>query len=287
MISWPEELISDLARRKCVVFLGAGVSMNSTNAAGRRPKSWEIFLRDSMREITPNRHINNLINKFDYLTACEIIKSKLGRERFNTIILDEFLTPRYLPAPIHAHIYNLDSRIIMSPNFDKIYETYANNIASGSIRVKSYCEPDIAETIRRPNRLIIKVHGTIDAPDQMIFSRAEYSNAKVQNRDFYTIFEALILTHTFLFIGCGLNDPDIKLLLEDYNYKFKCARNHYFVIPNRTIHHDEAEVLKGAMNLKFITYSSDDNHQELTDSLSELAEITSIKRNELAASQDW
>ena len=287
MISWPDELISDLARRKCIIFLGAGVSMNSANASGRRPKSWKTFLEDALAEISPNRHIRTLINKNDFLTACEIIKSKLGPERFNTIVLDEYLTPGYRPAPIHTHIYNLDSRIVMTPNFDKIYETCANNIASGSVQIKSYGDNDVAEAIRRPNRLVIKAHGSIDQPDQMIFSRAEYSEAKVANRDFYIIFEALILTHTFLFVGCGLNDPDIKLLLEDYSYRFKCARNHYFVIPTRTIHNDEADVLKSAMNLKFITYSSEDNHKELTDSLLELSDIVGINRNDLATTQNW
>jgi len=287
MISWPEELISDLARRKCIIFLGAGISMNSENISHRRPKSWKGFLEDAISEISPNKHIKTLINKFDFLTACEIIKSKLDRERFNTIILDEYLTPGYIPAEIHTHIYNLDSRIVMTPNFDKIYETCASNISSGSVQIKSYSDNDVAEAIRRPNRLIIKAHGTIDLPDQMIFSRAEYAEAKVKYKNFYTIFEALIITHTFVFIGCGLNDPDIKLLLEDYSYRFKCARNHYFVIPKKTIHRDEETVLKSAMNLKFITYNPDNHHKELTDSLKELSEIVNNKRDDLAKSQNW
>ena len=29
MISWPEELVTDIARRKCVLYLGSGVSANS------------------------------------------------------------------------------------------------------------------------------------------------------------------------------------------------------------------------------------------------------------------
>lgn len=287
MIHWPDELISDLARRKCIVFLGAGISMNSSNIYGRKPKSWKSFLEGAIEFIAPNKHIKTLINKSDYLTACEIIKTKLGRERFNTIILDEYLTPSYRPADIHTNIYNLDSRIVISPNFDKIFETCANSIANGSVQVKSYSDEDVAEAIRRPNRLIIKAHGTIDKPNEMIFSRAEYAEAKVKYRNFYTIFEALILTHTFIFLGCGLNDPDIKLLLEDYSYRFKCARNHYFVVPTRTIHGDEANVLQSAMNLKLITYNSDDNHKELTDSLKDLVDIVSSKRNELAITLDW
>lgn len=287
MINWPSELISDIARRKCILFLGAGVSMNSTNAAGRRPKGWKPFLDDAMDEINPNRHIKTLLKKYDFLTACEIIKNKLGRERFNTIVLDEYLTPGYIAADIHNHIYNLDSRIVMTPNFDKIYETRANAIAHGSVQVKNYTDIDIAEAIRRPNRLIIKVHGSIDQADQMIFSRAEYANAKIKYRDFYTILEALILTHTFVFIGCGLNDPDIKLLLEDYSYRFGCARNHYFVLPSRSVHNDEASVLESVLNLKFLNYNPNNFHKELTTSLEELVDLVNNKRANLITTQNW
>lgn len=36
-MDWPLELVDDLARRKAVLFLGAGVSMNATNGTGQRP----------------------------------------------------------------------------------------------------------------------------------------------------------------------------------------------------------------------------------------------------------
>ncbi|HNW72380.1 MAG TPA: SIR2 family protein [Bacteroidales bacterium] len=287
MIQWPNELVEDIARRKSIIFLGAGVSMNSTNAAGRRPKSWNAFLTDAIVNIRPNQHIKSLIKRNDYLTACEIVKKELGREGFTTIVLDEYLTPGYIHAPIHDSIYRLDSRIVMSPNFDKIYETRANAIANGTIQVKNYYDNDVAESIRRSNRVIIKAHGSIDQTDKMIFSRTEYSNAKIENRNFYSIFEALIITNSFIFIGCGLNDPDVRLLLEDYSQKFKCARNHYFIIPKKTIHAAEMAVIENALNLKFLTYSRDNHHQELSDSLAALDTIVDLKRDELSRNMNW
>lgn len=47
MITWPEELISDIARRKSVLYLGSGVSANSisTDGTNRHPATWDSFLR--------------------------------------------------------------------------------------------------------------------------------------------------------------------------------------------------------------------------------------------------
>ena len=39
-ISWPNSLINDIARRRCVIFLGSGISRNSVNATGLHPKTW-------------------------------------------------------------------------------------------------------------------------------------------------------------------------------------------------------------------------------------------------------
>ena len=46
----------------------------------------------------------------------------------------------------------------------------------------------------------------------MVFTRNEYADARNKYRDFYSIIEALAITHTFLFLGCGLNDPDTRLM---------------------------------------------------------------------------
>jgi hypothetical protein len=44
MIEWDSELVQAIARRRCVVVLGAGVSRNSINNAGKIPDTWEEFL---------------------------------------------------------------------------------------------------------------------------------------------------------------------------------------------------------------------------------------------------
>jgi hypothetical protein len=287
MINWPEDLIDDIARRRCVLVLGAGVSKNSQNADGLRPKDWKEFLMTASENILGKVEIRRQIKSGDFLTACELIKKELGRDKFNTLVRKEFLTPQFQSADIHRHIYNLDSRIIITPNFDKIYDTYANTTSHGSIIVKKFYENDIADCIRRPEHFIIKIHGSVESADNLIFTRKDYSEARTKYRDFYHLIDALSITHTFIFIGCGTNDPDIRLMLEDYSFKFSQNKKHYIIMSKNAVNTKVREIISETMSLTSILYDPTNYHIKLTESIEELVNKVEIKRSTLAASMDW
>lgn len=287
MIQWPSELVKDIARRRSVIVLGAGISAGCQNSVGRKPKTWSDFLKHAANSIHPNQHIMKLINRQDYLTACEVIKTKLGRGPFDTLAMDEFLTPGYINSKMHEEVFKLDSGIVASPNFDKIYETYANSQTNGTIRIKHQYDNDVAEAVRRNNRLVLKIHGTTDTPGQMIFTRKEYAEARQKYRSFYSVLEALALTHTFLFLGCGVNDPDIRLLLEDNYFRHPMGRPHIWVLPKGSIHGDVINVIETTMNLKVLLYSKSNNHKELLDSVEDMVIQVENVRDQLRKSSNW
>lgn len=287
MINWPKEVVSDVSRRRCVIFLGSGISMNSVSQTGRMPKTWLKFLQSALGSISPRAHINKLLKENDYLTACEVIKRKLGKEEFTRAVREEFLTPGYQPAEIHERIFSLDSRIVATPNFDKIYETYANAKANGSIIVKQHYDSDVISAIRGSERVILKIHGTIDSPKNLIFTRAEYAEARTKYSSFYEILEALTLTHTFIFLGCGVNDPDIKLLLEDTLFKHNSSRAHVMLLPTNALHKSVINVIQDTMNLNIIQYSPKNNHKELLDSIIDLNGLVDSERAELTINMNW
>jgi len=287
MINWPDSLIEDIARRKCVLVLGSGVSKNSTNNAGDRPKDWKEFLNHASENINGKTEIKKQIRSGDYLTACELIKQELGRDDYNTLVRNEFLTPAYHPAEIHKHIFNLDSRIVITPNFDKIYDTYANTASHGNIIVKKFNESDIADCIRRPEPLIIKIHGSVESPDNLIFTRKDYSEARTKYRDFYHLIDALTITHTFVFIGCATNDPDIRLILEDYSFRFSRNKKHYIVMAKNAIHEKVRHIVSETMSLKALLYDPKNYHKDLTDSIEELVRKVEFKREDLANTRKW
>lgn len=290
MITWDNYLVKELALRKCIIVIGSGISKNSINIAGKRPMTWLEFLRFASDKITKNsikQDINKLITNNDYLTACEVIKDTIGRNNFNDLMMDEFHTPGYPPAAIHETIFKLDSKIVLTPNFDKIYDTYSTTTSNGTIIIKKNTDNDLASIVRNHKHVIIKMHGTIDDVNEVIFTRSDYARARTKYRDFYTIMDALAITHTFLFLGCGTNDPDIRLMLEDYSYKFSFSREHYFVIPKGQNSKSVNKILEATMNLKMIEYSSNDHHVELKDSLDNLLKLVEAQRDIIVDKQSW
>lgn len=291
MMNWGDSIIMDIARRQCVLYLGSGVSHNSSNASGDHPMTWRAFLLTGAEkdELTTKQklEIKKKVNNGDYLMACELLKRYLGDESFNDYLDTSFRTPRFTEAEIHKEIFKLDSRIVITPNFDNIYETYASNATHGAISSKNYYDNDIASSIRKRDPFILKLHGSISTPDQMIFTQVDYAKARNQYSSFYQLLNALLLTQTFLFMGAGLNDPDIKLLLENYAFQYKTSRKHYFLIPKNQLSPKEREIYEESLNIKFILYNPVDNHKELTDSLHELNTLVEAKRQVLAREQSW
>lgn len=288
-ILWPNSLINDIARKKCVIFLGSGISRNSTNAAGFRPKTWAETLESGLLQIDKSfrKDIKKHIQSKNFLMACELIRHTMGRDNFVNFLRKEFVSPRFNEADIHKAIFELDSRIVITPNFDNIYDVYVRRETQGTTLVKKYYDTDVADAIRGDNPLILKIHGDIDSPDKLIFTKIDYAKARTEYNDFYSILEALLLTNTFIFIGAGLNDPDIALLLEDYNFKYGFTRKHYFVIPKNELSNIEREIYEKSMGLQFIEYDSKNSHIQLTEGIRDLNKIVEEERRKIFELKKW
>ena len=60
-MKWPVDIIEKIAKRKVVLFLGAGVSANAISEKGdKRPPTWEQFLNKGISEVTDE----NIVEKY-------------------------------------------------------------------------------------------------------------------------------------------------------------------------------------------------------------------------------
>lgn len=288
-MDWPDDLVLELARKRCVLFLGSGISANATDKDGNHPPTWRKFLEEGNNKISDSDKdiINKCIDSYEYLMACELLRKKLGNNAFDELLKQMFIGVGYDFATIHENIFKLDSRITITPNFDKIYDNYAQLKSHSTIALKHYYDNDIVKFLRGQESVIIKNHGTIDTIDKIVFTQSDYARTRIENSDFYKIMEALIITHTFVFLGAGLNDPDIRLLFENYATTFHVSKNHYFVIPNNTYSNLELDIYKETMHLDFIKYDSADNHKELTIGLGELADRVDEMRMKVQENLWW
>lgn len=284
MIAWPDEIIDSIARRRCVLVIGSGVSANSKGNGDVKPPTWKAFLDEGCTRLGNPPHIAEAISRNDLLEACDYLKSSMGNDWAN-FLREKFLTPRYRPAEIHKQILELDNRVVISLNFDKIYDSFANSTTEGTIIVKNYYDDDIREAICGNGRYIIKPHGTIDSISKIIFTLDDYASASVNYYSFYEAIKALLHTNILLFIGCGLSDPDLKTLFEDYRYRYR-ETPHYITIPN-PVSPEKEELVKRTRGLNILTYSDTDDHKELTESIAELAKLVAVRRSKIAMEMSW
>jgi SIR2-like protein len=285
-IAWREGVKDAVARRRAVILIGSGVSANSVNSAGNRPPTWGEFLATAYKSLGRRvRHIQQSLEQYDYLSACDYLRSEKGAASWKDLIREKFVAPQFQPADIHKAIFDLDCRIVTSLNFDKIYETYAIGVGGDTVVVKHYYDDDIRQTVAGTDRYIIKPHGSVDSISRMIFTLNDYAEARTKHYVFYELMTALLHTHTFLCLGCGLSDPDMKLIFEDYRYKFKEVP-HFIVLPN-PISLEEMRLIGNSRGLNVIEYNKRDNHIELTNGIQELAQAAAQRRDQIAALQNW
>ncbi len=288
MISWDQIIIDSIARRRAVLVVGSGVSRNSSNERGERPASWDGFLKQCASEHQNPTHLLDVISRRDYLLGCQLLKSIMGRDKFVERVQAEFQLKRFRPAEIHKHLYELDVAITISPNFDNIYDDFCRRESDGSYVIKTHTSTDTISYLNKFDvRLLIKSHGSANDPDDLIFTSEDYSRARTKYSLFYDIIRSLALTHTFIFIGCGVDDPDLKMLFEDIKFTYGRTPQHFMTIPTGEVAPEVLRELGTVMQIRHITYSPNDGHKELTDSLASLVQLVEQRRDLLSTGRNW
>jgi hypothetical protein len=84
------------------------------------------------------------------------------------------------------------------------------------------------------------------------------------------VLDALFVTHTVLFVGYGLSDPDIQLLLENATISARSSHPHYALVED-TVHADVESAARTSYNIHFIKYAAG-RHDEAERLMRELAE---------------
>src|SRR5579872_4201826 len=111
--------------------MGAGVSMGSKGEDGStHPPSWEKFLKDALKLIpdaTDRKSAQVSINKYQYLDAAEIILECSNAADFTNFLREILVQPRFAPSELHRIILELDPKIIITTNYDEIYDHYCTS----------------------------------------------------------------------------------------------------------------------------------------------------------------
>jgi len=278
MINWPNALVTEVARRRCILFLGAGVASSAKTEAGVSPLTWKDFLKEAAN-LVPEKHeeIHSLIDQNKLLLALQAIRDEADAGDYQALLDRSFNNAAFIPSDLHKTIFNLDSRIVITTNFDKIYEKHCLTASTEGFKVIPYYSASLGDEIRSDTRLIIKAHGSIDDISKMIFTKAEYHLAKEEHSSFYAILKALLLTNTCIFIGCSMDDPDVLLILEEVRITANPKRPHYALLKEGSHSPFVKNDLASAYNIRTLEYGPD--HINLIDDLANLLSLVESMRS--------
>lgn len=277
---WPTNLIEELAYRRCVLFLGSGISATSTNDAGESPDTWGAFLENVKKLMkNPTRDdtsfVEEMLHEKNYLLALQAIYDLCDTGEYSDYLKRMYLRKYYNPSPVHQIIKDLDSKVVITTNFDKIYETACNQ---QGYMVFDYTQAkSIVGCLKSPENIIIKAHGSIDDTEKIVFTAQQYYKAQESYPEFYRLLSALFLTHTVVFLGYSLQDPDINLLLQFLHNTANTSCPHYLVAAKG----NKAQLVKhwkDTYNVSLLEYG--DDYSRLQSSLEILRDAVIQLREE-------
>jgi hypothetical protein len=278
------DLIDDVARRRIVLFVGAGASKWAQPHGGGVFKDWKQFLLDANEHVEDKRAraiIQQQIKGADYLMASELLKLHLN-ERWLEMLSGEFQQAADV-SRLHSAMIGLNSRIIITTNFDKLLETaWAAQRATRYPTVLSKIDSKAFRLFRDQDDYLIKLHGTIDSPDEIIFDKSSYQRSAFSNQFYGDLLSMLLLTHTFVFVGFSMADPAVSLVIETAAFKFPDGRPHYIFQSGRGDSTVDG-LWRKHRKLYVLRYSEANKHIQLAESLENLANESKMRRAELVA----
>lgn len=269
--------------------MGAGVSAGAKTKSGNLFKEWGVFLREvsvTIHDEQVKRQVDKLLNEYDYLFASELIRDLIGKDKWHDCLKAEFSQAGEC-SDLHRAIVGLKQRITITTNFDKLFEAawqLCNPEAAYWPQVISKIDKNIFKVLRDNAEYIIKLHGTIDNPEELIFAKSEYNRKAFNDWAYRTFIETVLMTYTIIFIGFSMKDPAISYVVEMYAQRLPDARPHYIFLggeyPDRYI-----ELMKNVRRLFIIPYSEEKNHSHLSELLKDLGTQAGSRRREISSEE--
>lgn len=183
-------------------FVGAGISKLSD-----APKWSELI--DAFSDSLGRTKKSNYSNE-EYLSIPQMYYYSINQDenQYYDFINNCFGSKKLVPNVIHKMLLDLNPCAFITTNFDNLLETAASENCQ-SFKVVA-CDDEISGI--NGNRFILKLHGDLDHRN-IVLKEEDYLNYSEKFKLVETILKSIFATNTVVFIGYGLNDYNIKLVL--------------------------------------------------------------------------
>jgi len=273
----PDTLIEAYAKRRCGVYVGAGLSQ------GAGLPSWEGLLTELIDSVEKNvpalrdhvpeyRKLAGDTSKFLVL-ATELKEALLSN--FEDYIADRFNDQTIAPTKNHEILTKLtELRYIITTNYDALIEDAFVKTKGRRIPVYNYRQVgSIQRHLFKQEFFVFKAHGdAMTVADGIILTEQDYRKLMFEHRAYQTLLATMFTTTSIIFVGTSLVDPELKLLLQSIASAFQSGGPlHYAVMAREEMTTIEMERWRKDFNIQFIPISKDNGYADLQSFLEVLA----------------
>ena len=196
---------------RLVIFVGAGVSANSGIP------TWGQLI-ERIAEAIDYEVKDGGLTAQEYLRIPEYYynqREENGKLDEYYSLIKSILQDKYAKSnPIDDILFKILPHHIITTNYDHLLEQ-ANDVNKNLFQIVSEDKHLIEKS---NNHYIIKMHGDFSDIENIVLKESDYINYE-QNHPLISVFiKALLVSHTFLFIGYSLNDSNLNLIMGWIDY---------------------------------------------------------------------
>ena len=196
------EIVEASQKNNLTFFVGAGVSKLS-NA----PK-WSELINSLCAELGHGK--KNYYSSEDYLKIPQMYYYSVNEniDRYYSFVEKCFDCSNLQPNLVHKMLFDLSPSSFITTNFDDLLE---KSSTQNCLSYKSIaCDKEVSEI--HGDKYILKIHGDLQHRN-IVLKEEDYLNYSENFKLIETLLKSIFTTNTVVMIGYGLNDYNIKLII--------------------------------------------------------------------------
>lgn len=183
-------------------FVGAGLSTLSG------APSWKGLIDQLCVELKRDTKDNYSSDEYLQIPQMYYYSIEKNNRKYYSIIKDKIVSSSLHPNDIHHRMLRLNPASFITTNYDELLEEAAIQHCQGYKIIA--CDAEVPQIYG--DKYILKIHGDF-RHENIVLKEEDYLNYSDNFKLIETMVKSIFSTNTVVFIGYGLNDYNIKLIL--------------------------------------------------------------------------